>query len=143
MKKNKVISDWLDKYNDPEIDKKVEMKLEEMNKERYNQIINEAYENFEKQCIPGTGKKMSKEEFINICKINPEFSEKWGLKIEERELSLEERKQIVKNKYFIEFYWKIVDEHNNENTIWEMNKRNIPTKLITITYNNETIEVYE
>ena len=93
--------------------------------------------------IDNPNRMLSKEQFINKCKTDPEFSETWGLKIEERELSLEERKQIVKNKYFIEFYWKIVDEHNNENSIWEMNKRNIPTKLITITYNNETIESYE
>ena len=32
-----------------------------------------------------------KEEFINKCKTDKEFSKKWGLKIEERELSLEER----------------------------------------------------
>ena len=36
--KNNIISDWLDKYGEPEIDKKVGMKLEEMNKEKYNQI---------------------------------------------------------------------------------------------------------
>jgi hypothetical protein len=111
-----------------------------MNKE---QIINEAYENYYEYMRDDRQWELDKEEFINKCKTDPEFSETWGLKIEERELSLEERKQIVKNKYFIEFYWKIVDEHNNENTIWEMNKRNIPTKLITLTYNNETIESYE
>jgi hypothetical protein len=129
-----------------------------------DQIIDEVHQNYVKETmfdsdpkwlepVPvmdmKTGEKSmgvrqyGKESFINKIKTDPEFSEKWGLKIEERELSLEERKQIVKNKYFIEFYWKIVDEHNNENTIWEMNKRNIPTKLITITYNNETIESYE
>ena len=114
-----------------------------MNKD---QIIDEAYLSYSKNHFkiwePGMDYE-SKESFIRKCKTDPEFSETWGLKIEERELSLEERKQIVKNKYFIEFYWKIVDEHNNENTIWEMNKRNIPTKLITLTYNNETIESYE
>ena len=133
-----------------------------MNKEQ-EQIIDEVYENFidktkglnlnleinkdiivvEGPIYHATPRLLSQEEFINKCKTNPEFSNKWGLKIEERELSLEERKQIVKNKYFIEFYWKIVDEHNNENTIWEMNKRNIPTRLITLTYNNEKIESYE
>ena len=84
----------------------------------------------------------TKKEFIDKCKTNPDFSEKWGLKIEERELSLEERKQIVKNKYFQEFYWKIVDDDNDVVTIFEMDKRNIPTKLITITYNDKTIESY-
>jgi hypothetical protein len=102
-------------------------------KERYNQIIDEVYKNFEKDCIPGTGKKMSKEEFVNICKINPEFSEKWGLKIEERELSLEERRKLA--KYDSEFVSPMTVES------WDRN--NIPTKLITLTYNNETIESYE
>jgi len=76
---------------------------------------------------------MSKEEFVNICKINPEFSEKWGLKIEERELSLEERRKLA--KYDSEFVSPMTVES------WDRN--NIPTKLITLTYNNETIESYE
>ena len=33
----------------------------------------------------------SKEEFINKCKTDSEFSKNWGLKIEERELSESER----------------------------------------------------
>jgi thymidylate synthase len=38
----------------------------------------DAYKNFEKHCIAGTGKKMSKEEFINFIKTNDEFAKKWG-----------------------------------------------------------------
>ena len=38
----------------------------------------DAYKNFEKQCIPGTGKKMSQEEFIEFIKTNDEFANKWG-----------------------------------------------------------------
>jgi len=38
----------------------------------------DAYKNFERQCIPGTGKKMSKEEFINKIKTDAEFAKKWG-----------------------------------------------------------------
>ena len=109
-----------------------------MNKERYNQIIDEVYENFEKQCIPGTGKKMSKEEFINICKTNPEFSKNCGLKIEERELSLEERKRIYEMEYTND-----IEVENNHWLESKLKTRNIPTKLITLTYNNEKIENYE
>ena len=36
MKKNNIISDWLDKYGDPEIDKKVEIELERITKKKYN-----------------------------------------------------------------------------------------------------------
>jgi hypothetical protein len=65
-----------------------------------------------------------------------EFSEKWGLKIEERELSLEERQNL---------YFKLNPEFRlvHEDMDKHMDKHNIPTKLITITYNNKTIESYE
>jgi hypothetical protein len=110
-----------------------------MNKERYNQIIDEVYENYEgkrqKWEIGRVGEipKLSKEEFINKCKTDTEFSEKWGLKIEERELSLDERRKLA--KYDSEFVSPMTVES------WDRN--NIPTKLITLTYNNETIESYE
>ena len=78
----------------------------------------------------------TKDEFINKCKRDSEFSEKWGLKIEERELSLEERQNL---------YFKLNPEFRlvHEDMDKHMDKHNIPTKLITITYNNKTIESYE
>jgi len=66
----------------------------------------------------------SQEEFIIKCKTDPEFSERWGLKIEERELSLEERATIWNNT------------HNPVGNIYTHNQydeNDIPTKLITIT----------
>ena len=104
-----------------------------MNKE---QIFDEVYKNFEKDCISGTGKKMSKEEFINFIKTQPVFSENWGLKIEERELSLEERAEYKKkrdgiSRTFVSYTHQMLDNSN------------IPTKLITITYKEQTIESYE
>ena len=53
-----------------------------MNKE---QIILDVYRNY---CVQQARKLISGgtyQEFINKCKTDPEFSEKWGLKIEERE----------------------------------------------------------
>ena len=38
----------------------------------------DAYKNFEKQCITGTGKKMTQEEFINFIKTDDEFAKTWG-----------------------------------------------------------------
>jgi hypothetical protein len=76
----------------------------------------------------------TKEEFINEIKTDDEFSEMWGLKIEERELSLEERATIWNNT------------HNPVGNIYTHNQydeNDIPTKLITITYNSKTIESYE
>jgi hypothetical protein len=78
----------------------------------------------------------SKESFTNKCKTNPKFSEKWGLKIEERELSLEERHDI-KEQYGFDCR-KLAKP-----SIKKLDDANIPTKLITITYNNERIESYE
>jgi hypothetical protein len=73
------------------------------------------------------------EEFINKIKTNSEFSEKWGLQIEERELSLEDRCGIQINRNDYQSYY----------TKDELDENNIPTKLITIIYNDKTIESYE
>ena len=104
-----------------------------MNKE---QIINEAYENYVKQNDDTVGRcdlwTLKKETFINKCKTNTEFSEKWGLKIEERELSREERVDLYISKY------DAIDGFN-----YNQYKHTIPTKLITITYKDKTIESYE
>ena len=74
------------------------------------------------------------QEFIDKCKTDTEFSERWGLNIEERELDMMER-------------WKIADLTPNMTEIdfanYMCNKYNVPTKLITITYNDKTIESYE
>ena len=130
MKKNNIISDWLDRYGDPEIEKKVEMKLEEITKERFNQIIDAVYNKYLTK-FAGYEDVPSKELFLFEIKNNTEFSERWGLKIEERELSLQERIRLGQ----FEFMEAVTDTRCDE--------QNIPTKLITITYNNETIENYE
>jgi len=69
-----------------------------MNNEKMNQIISDAWANYSKkviannlQLIPAIDLPKTQEEFINKCKTDSEFSERWGLKIEERELSLEEK----------------------------------------------------
>ena len=114
-----------------------------MNKE---QIIDEAYNNFvttvENNRPEGyTREVLTQEEFVKNSIIDPYFSKHWGLKIEERELSLEERREIFEETPAGRF--KDISWHNmsNEETIEYL--ENIPTKLITITYNNETIESYE
>ena len=120
-----------------------------MNKEQ-QQIIDEVYENYKKEMLyhpeenwldnevgGKSYRQLSQQEFINKCKTDNEFSENWGLKIEERELSLEER--VILAGYY----------ENRGGIGWNMLKEtvdmdnSIPRKLITITYNNETIESYE
>ena len=122
-----------------------------MNKEQ-QELLDEVYKNYEtihKHAIRTEGDRNQfaieslekqliypQEEFIDKCKTDPEFSEKWGLKIEERELSLEERAEYKKkrdgiSRTFVSYTHQMLDNSN------------IPTKLITIKYNNETIESYE
>ena len=112
-------------------------KIKVMNNERYNQIIKEVYIKYldylNEHQIHGTWYEDSKS-FEKECRANKEFAEKWGLKIEERELNLEER-----NDYYTSNY-KGLDCESHE----ELNKLgDIPTKLITITYQENKIEVYE
>ena len=129
-----------------------------MNNEKMNQMIDEAYENYlkggdikwlnQKEVDTPIGKMnipipYTKEEFINKCKTDSEFSEMWGLKIEERELSLKERTELLKDRsdFKRDFY-----DRNGRLIIEEkivLDESNIPTKLITITYNGTKIESYE
>jgi hypothetical protein len=86
----------------------------------------------------------SKEEIEHLSKhytSDTEFSEKWGLKIEERELSGSERYTIARQYGLCPKYSNIGLENCTEEEHY--NKYNVPTKLITITYNDKTIESYE
>ena len=110
-----------------------------MSKERYNQIIDEAYENFRVK-VKDTYFPVyrTKEEFIDTVKNYPEFSKKWGIQIEERELSLSERIKLAGYDYEDRGgigYNMLKETVDMDNTI--------PRQAITITYNNETVEVYE
>jgi hypothetical protein len=104
-----------------------------MNKERYNRIIDDAYKNFKnnfpmkksnppKDYINSKGQLLTKEEFINKCKTDSEFSQKWGLKIEEQ---------------------TILEQVDQNNPVLKGSTALYPRKLITITYNDKTIESYE
>ena len=73
----------------------------------------------------------TQEEFINKCKTDTEFNERWGLKIEERELSDEESIFHYEKELYSPL--RIIDSKIPV----------MPTKLITITYNDKTIESYE
>jgi sensor histidine kinase YesM len=124
-----------------------------MNNERYNQIIDEVYGNFIKSYtgkdneiilppfdyINDDGNLMSKNQFITNIKYDYWFSETWGLKIKEHILTFEERHML----------WDWEGKEANVSPFMEkqlssmLDKENIPTKIITITYNNEKIESYE
>jgi hypothetical protein len=123
-----------------------------MNKEQ-QELLDEAYDNYfgnfyklpnkfkwMKEVFYSDGNSIHhvylREEFINKCKTDTEFSEKWGLKIEELELNYEERIKLFKEKTNRSLTYTLnVRERLDEN--------GIPTKLITIKYNDKTIESYE
>ena len=112
------------------------MKTRKVMSKEQEQIIDEVYnkwiaEYWNNRIYPNQN---DKEQFINRIKTDSEFSERWGLKIEERELDMFERWELANltpNMSEIDYCNKLCDEHN------------VPTKLITITYNNEKIESYE
>lgn len=119
-----------------------------MNKEQ-QELLDDAYQNYLNKCLDKKWMKENvffdgssnhhlylKEEFINKCRTDNEFSEKWRLKIEERELSLSERTGYKKKRDGIARTFAPYTHQMLDNS-------NIPTKLITITYNNKTIESYE
>ena len=111
-----------------------------MNKEQ-EELVGEVYDKYTKKYV-GYDDVPSKELFLFEIKNNPDFSKRWGLKIEERELDLEERMDLI-NKMHLRSYsgwqnWSVEEMEDRMNNDW-----NIPTKLITITYNNKTIESYE
>jgi hypothetical protein len=121
-----------------------------MNKE-HQELLDEAYENYlnnfiEPVCPPNLDvqpsyyEPMTKEWFVKSAKEKDlrgkEFSEKWGLKIEERELTtVRERKKY--DIHFDDLFGEYPDHHET------LDKRGVPRKLITITYNDKTIESYE
>ena len=140
-----------------------------MSKERYNQIVDDAYENYEKEIPPEQvvgndlnllrnamiwkGKtdhlsgyqiyeRFNREEFINKCKTDQEFSERWGLKIEEQMLSEERRYNIWFNNNYetgMERFFNPEELPDYDNSYYEPT----PKKEIIVTYQNEKIKFYE
>ena len=106
-----------------------------MNKEQ-EELVGDVYDKYTKKYV-GYDDVPSKELFLFEIKNNPEFSERWGLKIEERELSTDERNKWFQtnlngNNPLMKSDWKD----------YELDQQNIPTKLITISYNDKIIESY-
>jgi hypothetical protein len=109
-----------------------------MNKEQ-QELLDEAYENycksFENQTLieqySFDTDPMIQLMFLNKCKTDTEFSERWGLKIEERELSDEESIFHYEKELYSPL--RIIDPKIPV----------MPNKLITITYNDTKLESYE
>lgn len=129
-----------------------------MSKERYNQIIDEVYESYLKggdikwlKQVEVSSTPLSsmvvpipytQEEFIHKCKTDNEFSEEWGLKIEEQMLSEERRYNIWFNNNYetgMERFFNPEQLPDYDNPYYQPT----PTKEITISYNGERISFYE
>jgi len=102
-----------------------------MNKEQ-QQIIDKVYDIYFDTIRDDSMDWLDEKQFIDKIKTDTFTSELWGLKVEERELSLEER-----NKWSWD-NWGITCEMESV-----LDEQEVPTKLITITYNDKTIESYE
>ena len=86
---------------------------------------------------------LKQQEFIYIIKEVAEFSEKWRLKIEERELSLDERvEHYCSQNWVLEHLKDSLRKQTPEQKTSVLSVANIPTKLITITYKDKKIESY-
>ena len=117
---------------------------------QYTDLLNDAYMNYLKQYEKGNRVGIvnysdplqyipySNEEFINKIKTYEVFAKKWGFQVYTRELSLEERMKILINKGT---GWNIIEFNNRGHEY--MNEENLPTRAISLTYNNQTIEIYE
>lgn len=119
-----------------------------MNKE---QIIDETYGNYISyihDTVQGEhqiyGNWYGKKEFIDKCKTDDAFAKSWGLKIEDRELSLDEREMYWRNNMGMkDIQFMLYSLDGEEGLHKEYDKQNVPRRTITITYKNEKIEIYE
>ena len=84
---------------------------------------------------------LSQEEFINKIKTDDEFAKKWEVKVEVRELSLDERYVLANINGSKE---KLPGEPNyTEEQQHSMLDELVPTKAISLTYDNRTEVIYE
>ena len=105
-----------------------------MNKEQ-QELLGKAYNNYFKKATPSTEGVIGSiwvniakniEEFIDKCKTDTEFSERWGIKIEEREFSLEERMDLI-NKMHLRSYsgwqnWSVEEMEDRMNNDWKIRR---------------------
>jgi hypothetical protein len=99
----------------------------------YKELIGESYKNYLTMTEPTfMGKNISLPEFIHWVKRDDEYSQKWGVKIEKRELSLQER-----NKWSWD-NWSITCDIESV-----LDEQEVPTKEIKVTYNGKTEIGYE
>ena len=121
---------------------------------QYTDLVNDAYMNYLKQYEKGNRVGIvnysdplqyipySNEEFINKIKTDEVFAEKWGFQVYTRELSLEERNySLGPGKAYLAIFG--MNEKDDLEYKELFDKQNRPTRAISLTYNNQMIEIYE
>jgi hypothetical protein len=112
--------------------------MNNLNKQQTD-LIGESYGNYCKHFV-GYDDIPKIDWFIQEIKNNTEFSERWELKIEERELNHDERFEIYKKVGGRDLQPHISGINFKQ---FYFDDSNVPTKLITITYKDTIIESYE
>ena len=121
---------------------------------QYTDLVNDAYMNYLKQYEKGNRVGIvnysdplqyipySNEEFINKIKTDEVFAKKWGFQVYTRELKHKERIKLAWSVFFPDRKNESVPDWWNVKGL-SMDEKNIPTRAISLTYNNQTIEIYE
>lgn len=121
-----------------------------MNKELLDWVGN-TYNDYEKSIIKSYKdhglegfEYLNKENFIERIKNDAVFAEKWGVTVTHTELTTNERMDYwFKNNKPNRDVCDTVDELPPSEKEEYFNDVNIPKKLIKLTYNNNSIDVYE
>ena len=126
------------------------MDVNDFFKEAWNiyQIV--LLEKFEKDTMIAGHTLINLDSFINKILNDEKFAKEWGFKVDTKDLSFNDR--WIKGNYQPFNIEGMVEYEDGLNYITEkqfkdyhnskMDKLNIPNKLITITYKNNTIEIY-
>ena len=122
-------------------------------KNRYNEIIDEVYDKYDElfdSYYPAFSspypKRLTKEELVQEIKNGGKVIQEYELdvKITERELSFEERQNYGVDILGYESLLDYGHSQNDDDIILELlNIWNVPTKVITLEYNNEIVGYYE
>jgi hypothetical protein len=115
-----------------------------MKTEEFNKIVDEVYNHYlethqYEPFILQEEMDLSKEDFIKKVTNNYGFGQLFGISLNERELSSQERKDLYdKSNYTKDVF---PTDENGWNKLFD--GYNIPTKVITLFYKGEEIESYE
>ena len=113
-----------------------------MKNEKFDQVIDEVYKHYQEThqyepFILRDEMDLSKEDFIKKVTNNYGFGQLFGISLNERELSESERYDHLKT------YKSMLCYDGRGNVMEYYDSINIPTKVITLFYKGEEIEVYE